>query len=43
MKNENLVLSEDAYHFDLKFPGLQLELMQLHKVNQYGPLTSIKV
>ncbi|XP_007018879.2 PREDICTED: restin homolog [Theobroma cacao] len=34
MKNENLLLSEDGHHFDSKFPGLQLELMQLHKVNE---------
>ncbi|XWS25241.1 hypothetical protein CRYUN_Cryun27aG0052500 [Craigia yunnanensis] len=34
MKNENLVLSEDAHHFNPKFPGLQRELMQLHKVNE---------
>ncbi|KAK8291191.1 hypothetical protein V6Z12_D06G046300 [Gossypium hirsutum] len=31
MKNENLVLSKDAHHFDTKFPGLQQELMQLDK------------
>ncbi|XVF39466.1 hypothetical protein PTKIN_Ptkin01aG0037100 [Pterospermum kingtungense] len=34
MKNENLLLSEDGHHFDPKFPGLQQELMQLHKVNE---------
>ncbi|KAH1057537.1 hypothetical protein J1N35_035602 [Gossypium stocksii] len=34
MKNENLVLSKDAHHFDTKFPGLQQELMQLDKVNE---------
>ncbi|OMO85758.1 hypothetical protein CCACVL1_10013 [Corchorus capsularis] len=34
MKNENLLPSEDANHFDPKFPGLQQELMQLHKVNE---------
>ncbi|XVE95362.1 hypothetical protein REPUB_Repub02eG0090400 [Reevesia pubescens] len=34
MKNENLLLSEDVHHFDPRFPGLQLELMQLHKVNE---------
>ncbi|XP_022768285.1 myosin-9-like isoform X2 [Durio zibethinus] len=34
MKNENLLLSEDFHHFDPKFPGLQRELMQLHKVNE---------
>ncbi|KAE8728297.1 F-box and Leucine Rich Repeat domains containing protein, putative isoform 3 [Hibiscus syriacus] len=34
MKNENLVLSKDAYHFNTKFPGLQQELMQLDKVNE---------
>ncbi|XWS21552.1 hypothetical protein CRYUN_Cryun30bG0064000 [Craigia yunnanensis] len=34
MKNANLVLSEDAHHFDPKFPGLQRELMQLYKVNE---------
>ncbi|GMI77187.1 hypothetical protein like AT1G22060 [Hibiscus trionum] len=34
MKNENLVLSKHAHHFNTKFPGLQQELMQLDKVNE---------
>ncbi|XVF36782.1 hypothetical protein REPUB_Repub19eG0088100 [Reevesia pubescens] len=34
MKNENMVLSEDVHHFNPKFPHLQRELMQLHKVNE---------
>ena len=33
MKNENSIVSQDDQHFDPKFPGLQRELMQLHKVN----------
>ncbi|KAK3230802.1 hypothetical protein Dsin_002683 [Dipteronia sinensis] len=34
MKNENSLVSQDDHHFDPKFPGLQRELMQLHKVNE---------
>ncbi|KAL5779601.1 hypothetical protein ACOSQ2_010338 [Xanthoceras sorbifolium] len=34
MKIENSLVSQDDHHFDPKFPGLQRELMQLHKVNE---------
>ncbi|GLT32946.1 hypothetical protein SLA2020_075730 [Shorea laevis] len=34
MKNENLLLSQEDHQFDSKFPDLQRELMQLHKVNE---------
>ncbi|KAK8365964.1 hypothetical protein V6Z12_A02G091000 [Gossypium hirsutum] len=29
-----MVLSEDVHHSNPKFQGLELELMQLHKVNE---------
>lgn len=32
MKNENSLVSQDDHHYDSKLPGLQRELMQLHKV-----------
>lgn len=33
MKNENSLVLLDDKHFDPKYPGLQREMMQLHKVN----------
>ncbi|KAJ0085369.1 hypothetical protein Patl1_08466 [Pistacia atlantica] len=34
MKNENSLVSQGDHNFDPKFPGLQRELMQLHKANE---------
>ncbi|XP_044475017.1 putative leucine-rich repeat-containing protein DDB_G0290503 [Mangifera indica] len=34
MKNENSLVLLDDKHFDPKYPGLQREMMQLHKVNE---------
>lgn len=43
MKHENLLLPLDDHHFDPNFSGVQRELMQLNKVNNFMMLTPYNI
>lgn len=42
MKHENTIFPQDDNDFLSKFPGLQRELMQLRKVNEFAAFTILQ-